>query len=566
MADWRDYSIKVSNFKCFGEEPQGFDCLKPINIIIGKNNSGKSALIDAIELFSGNSFWHAAEKLKLIDLSSHKYFVEQSVTGVVFDKLIQSVNYFRGSDSVSSLKVLYELSRAKNNDELLKVSVYTLSDRLNSHIRAYEGGLNHHFKNIYEPPLRGAKFFRLAAERNIIPEDCATCDLRNMNIDMNQNGENATKILYSYANSALMDSSVVDNRLLGYVNEVCGPDQVFKSIRVKQLPEKSWEVYLEQSGKGLIPLTHSGSGIKTIILTLLCLHTISFQGQRVFALEEPENNLHPSLLRRLFSHIREVCTQKGKEFPVFITTHSSVAIDMFSRDYESQIVHVKHDGKNATCETVAGFGQRSALLDDLGVKASDLLQSNCIIWVEGPSDVIYLRHWIDLWSENILKEGLHYQCVFYGGSLISHLTAADPERINSYVKLLRVCRNAIIVIDSDRKSKAAHFKKSAKRIEAEAAEIGSYCWITEGREIENYIPQAAVTSIFGKKSKSEFGAFDDIEEYLGENDGKRFGDDKVGFARRFVAILPNKNDWLQENDLDDKMNAVVAMIRKANYI
>lgn len=31
------------------------------------------------------------------------------------------------------------------------------------------------------------------------------------------------------------------------------------------------------------------------------------------------------------------------------------------------------------------------LLDDLGFKASDLLQSNCVIWVEGPSDRIYIK-------------------------------------------------------------------------------------------------------------------------------------------------------------------------------
>src|SRR5688572_17327858 len=41
-----DFSLKVSNFKCFADEPQGFDTLKPINIIIGRNNSGKSTLLD----------------------------------------------------------------------------------------------------------------------------------------------------------------------------------------------------------------------------------------------------------------------------------------------------------------------------------------------------------------------------------------------------------------------------------------------------------------------------------------------------------------------------------------
>lgn len=34
-----DNSIKVKNYKCFGDEEQGFEKIFPINIIIGRNNS-----------------------------------------------------------------------------------------------------------------------------------------------------------------------------------------------------------------------------------------------------------------------------------------------------------------------------------------------------------------------------------------------------------------------------------------------------------------------------------------------------------------------------------------------
>ncbi len=42
-------SLKIRNYKCFGDDEQGFEKILPINIIIGKNNSGKSSLIDLIE-------------------------------------------------------------------------------------------------------------------------------------------------------------------------------------------------------------------------------------------------------------------------------------------------------------------------------------------------------------------------------------------------------------------------------------------------------------------------------------------------------------------------------------
>lgn len=42
------YGIKIANYKCFDEQI-GFDEIKPINVVIGKNNIGKSSLIDMIE-------------------------------------------------------------------------------------------------------------------------------------------------------------------------------------------------------------------------------------------------------------------------------------------------------------------------------------------------------------------------------------------------------------------------------------------------------------------------------------------------------------------------------------
>lgn len=49
MTDYRDVSLNVSTYKSFG--PQGGDIPKilPINVIIGRNNTGKSALIDVFE-------------------------------------------------------------------------------------------------------------------------------------------------------------------------------------------------------------------------------------------------------------------------------------------------------------------------------------------------------------------------------------------------------------------------------------------------------------------------------------------------------------------------------------
>ena len=47
-----DSILKIKEYKCFGEDFEGYESIYPINIIIGRNNSGKSSLLDIIELFS----------------------------------------------------------------------------------------------------------------------------------------------------------------------------------------------------------------------------------------------------------------------------------------------------------------------------------------------------------------------------------------------------------------------------------------------------------------------------------------------------------------------------------
>lgn len=70
MTKLNDFSIKVRHLKCFGDQEQGFEEIKPINLIIGRNNSGKSTLLDLIEFVVTGAkdipqrLWHAGQQQK----------------------------------------------------------------------------------------------------------------------------------------------------------------------------------------------------------------------------------------------------------------------------------------------------------------------------------------------------------------------------------------------------------------------------------------------------------------------------------------------------------------------
>ena len=243
---------------------------------------------------------------------------------------------------------------------------------------------------------------------------------------------------------------------------------------------------------------------------------------------------------------------------VFLTTHSNVAIDLFGNCPDAQILKVCNDGYKSTVETVMTDESKRNLLDDLGVKASDLLQTNCAIWVEGPSDRIYIKKWLEMFNNgNKLEEGLHYQFIFYGGALLSHYSTQD----DGFINLLKINKNSYVVMDSDKISMHSRLKGRVKRIKEELPRTH---WITLGKEIENYLPSAALTSYFEKDVQiKQFDLFPNI--YKSNKHIKSF--DKVQFA---AEIIQNSS-YTKENlskclDLEQQIKKLITFIRKSNQL
>lgn len=131
-------------------------------------------------------------------------------------------------------------------------------------------------------------------------------------------------------------------------------------------------------------------------------------------------------------------------------------------------------------------GQSSAVI--LAIERLTFFQANSIIWVEGPSDRLYIRHWINSIAPNLI-EGLHYSIMFYGGRLLSHLSANDPE-VNSFISLRRLNRHIALVMDSDKHDAQYPLNDTKARIKEEFEKGDGFAWVTEGREIENYVDPA----------------------------------------------------------------------------
>ena len=70
MVELTNVAAKIADYKCFGADAYGFDRILPVNLIIGRNNSGKSALLDLIDFLTAprnlDQLGHQGKKPKVI--------------------------------------------------------------------------------------------------------------------------------------------------------------------------------------------------------------------------------------------------------------------------------------------------------------------------------------------------------------------------------------------------------------------------------------------------------------------------------------------------------------------
>ena len=539
--------IDVLNYKCFTDIH--IDNIKPINIIIGKNNIGKSSVLDIVEGIYGSRTINMNTKIILTkemdeDVIS-RVFQKSTSGGTIggnhyeFGKkyIGQDISFIRKPDSSNQIP-----------DDFEKYNPHLTINQIDYWSRVA------HSIDIDQKVTK-----RILAERNIFPED----NDDNMIVDSNGNG--ITRFITNFLNRSKYNENLVKNDLLQNLNKIMGDDANFTEIVTQQIDSAEgtkWEIYLREEGKGRIPLSESGSGLKTILMVIvftILIPNVEHKkiSQYIFLFEELENNLHPSLQRRLLKYIENL-TEDGAIF--FLTTHSNVTLDAYQNSDITNTIHLQKEDSQVKLINITNKIQKNTILNDLGIKASDLLQSNGIIWVEGPSDRVYINNWIKIHKKTNIVEGKDYQCVFYGGRLLSNLSLEDE---NELVNLMSVNRNAIIVLDSDKKGNNTPLNKTKKRIIEEAKKQGILVWVTKGREIENYIPELLVKKKYNKEnSKCSFGQFQNIEEFidkLKKGEGNKFLRDKINFAKDITNDC-NWEDFKNCYDLDKMITKVESKV------
>ena len=508
------------------------------NVVIGRNNSGKTAFIDIVHALCDPDFLDAITEsslsLSIVNKAQHYTLYGSWVhhPGLTEDEKEKNFEKYLNKDLRIGVHATDSADRGKEYE------YYVVDDKTNG----VDADLNVNYKIEFDP-YAGFVFRKIASERDIVPEK----EVKDFSLPyISENGEGASRYVAFYDNTAGKNDFLICKDVLKVLNYIVNADGRYVNIKTRHNEKQEWEIWLEDESGVSIPISKMGSGIKTILLVLLNLIVIPHEYDNsnfVFAFEELENNLHPALEKRLYSFILEYAREKG--YIVFLTSHSSVAIDLLGRENDVDLYKTWKDDQGSHIERLDDYNDYSMLLDELGIKASDILQSNGLIWVEGPSDRIYIKNWLEKFYPGEFAEERDYQFIYYGGKLLAQYSATDKYSNDNLINILSINRNAYLVMDSDKASDSDVLAKRKVNMIAGMEKNGIHYWVTEGREIENYLDV--------KIGRTRLGKFEKLENRF---KNKIFN--KIDFAKQHWSEIR------EPDEVKSKIDEIAADIHKWN--
>ncbi len=571
--------IGISGYRSFGKEVQRIGPFKKINLIIGQNNSGKSNVLRFLKDHYPNIAKGESPKLKDVDkhigdqITEYYYEIGIEIDGDLYQKLMERLaqrNQQRFREVIGKIRTILTSDILTKGTCLAWFPYVVSGGRLDIDKRIFQ---KFHEADIFKTNVWSYIWTAVTGQtmgsllEHWIPETLKKLNpsnLSNVNVSLipaireiiDGGGESNDELMSGKGlvkQLVKLEKPRWDERHLkeqfDKINHLLQTVTGNRTARI-EIPSEQDMIQITMDGLTL-PLSSLGTGTHEVLILAYAATVLENQ---ILCIEEPEIHLHPSLQKQLFNYLSKYTRNQ-----YFIATHSAHVLDM----PDVSVFHIRLEKGKSIVDVALTDSQKSKICDELGYRASDLLQANCIIWVEGPSDRIYINHWIRSKDESLM-EGIHYSIMFYGGSLLSHLSA-NEEVIGDFIELRRLNRHMEIVIDSDKKSADDKINDTKKRVKEEFEKNADFVWVTKGKEIENYLKseliKEALTDLYGEEIKViKYSEYRNCIKFRKQRNGEYKVADKIKLASRIVE----KKADLSVLDLNEKIDSIIKYIRNSN--
>ncbi|MFW1950811.1 ATP-dependent nuclease [Acinetobacter beijerinckii] len=358
--------------------------LNDLNAIVGQNNSGKSAIIRALNCF----FNYRDEEVNFIQ-GKHHY--NSSSTPVItltfidfdpeFDEYAEnSTLHIQQSFKSSNKKVIYKY---KKNGSYVNASD-TLLELINSKISF-----------VYIPPNRSAielKWEEDSLIKELIEEYLKKETARRDNLTpkfrqatehlengaLNKIGREVEKFYSLKKDFTYTLGFNADSNYVAFLNNI--------------------EIFIEEFGVKH-NLDDCGTGLQSVTIIAFYRVLAKLKGKHIIlGLEEPETNLHPQAQRELINSIKN--TSPDEYTQVLLTTHSTVIVDNVDHKHITLVRKVKDEQRGFKSEV---FKLKQSFFEDHNLEEfkyyqfhhyrnSDFFFANYVIFVESKNDAEVIKY------------------------------------------------------------------------------------------------------------------------------------------------------------------------------
>jgi len=241
-----------------------------------------------------------------------------------------------------------------------------------------------------------------------------------------------------------------------------------------------------------LDILYSGSGMRHFLDVLIYT---SISNADVVLLDEPEAGLHPDPQRKFIKYLCEYAS--NRDLQVFMATHSPVLLNSVDNIGFYRVLNRK--GQRRIISVPAH--ERRTILGDIGLRPSDVFNVDCCLLVEGPTDVIFFEHVIRVLYKDELDE-IAVGIQQYGGDSAAGIVDGSIEVSN----ITTAGQFTYWIIDRDAKPSEQPAKR-ARDLAAALEKNGLPVHIWSRRELEYYFPEevlvAAQDGIHDKEEKAK---------------------------------------------------------------
>lgn len=404
-------ALEIEGYKKFSEK-FGIEFQKGLNVLVGENGVGKSAVIDAIRLmFLDEEFGRSP----VSDTDFHRPFYEPAAQADSFRLRCQfadlssteTIAFLPWSDLEGHASLTLVVDNKPNYAGRYKRFLWGGASRSSILERELFDAIN----CVYLPPLRDAeaklregKASRLARLlRKLNKRSLKEAKLNNEPHPLEKKVRDFNAQLSGDDSESISKAnSLIRERLVEALGDVFGQDthiqfseasftRIVENLRMLFFPEaktsESRDMFrsLEENSLGYNNLLYLAT-----VLAELTETTEASEHFRLLLIEEPEAHLHPQLQVRLLKYLEKTATEKKVQ--VIVTTHSPVLAASVSL---GSLVHLCASDNQTPRATALGkcglTGESAAFVNRwLDVTKSTLLFAKGVILVEGIAEAMLL--------------------------------------------------------------------------------------------------------------------------------------------------------------------------------